>query len=121
MDSVLINLKILDLLFLIENQTDTSYSEYNLQSIGSIVDENGFEFELESKWFCSGEDRETQSNISWFQMQFARVCNEIYILSKHSKVFSTDNDEFLPCKELLDNLYIEKEIYKSKIISLSAS
>jgi|TARA_R100000027_G_scaffold3683_1_gene3312 hypothetical protein len=118
MASTNINLRLEDLIFLIENQTDTNYSNQSIDSIVPIVNEHGMEYELESKWICSGEDMGTQQSLAWFQLRFVDFCNQIYIFTENFKNISFDDPLYLEYTEILNNLMIEKEVCKSKIISL---
>jgi hypothetical protein len=120
MDFLNFNLKITDLLFLMQNQTDTSYSEYDSESIGPTIDEHGFDYQIESKWFCQDVDRSIKLGLVWNKLEFVRVCNEIYILESNYEDITIEDDMYLTYKNLLDDCNIEKEIYKNNIISLTS-
>ena len=120
MEFLYFNLKITDLLFLMQHQTDDSYSEYDSQSIGPTIDEHGFDYQIESKWFCQGTDRSTKLSLVWNQLEFVRVCNEIYSLESSYEGITAEDDMYLSYKTLLNDRNIEKEIYKNNIISLTS-
>ena len=120
MEFLYFNLKIADLLFLMQHQTDNSYSEYDSQSIGPTIDEHGFDYQIESKWFCRDVDRSIKLGLVWNQLEFVRVCNEIYILESNHEGITTEDDMYLMYKTLLDDHIIEKEVYKNNIISLTS-
>lgn len=120
MEFLYFNLKITDLLFLMQHQTDDSYSEYDSQSIGPTIDEHGFDYQIESKWFCQGTDRSTKLSLVWNQLEFVRVCNEIYSLESSYEGITTGDDMYLSYKTLLNDRNVEKEIYRNNIISLTS-
>lgn len=120
MEFLYFNLKIVDLLFLMQNQTDTSYSEFDSQSIGPTIDEHGLNYQIESKWFCQDTDRSTKFGLVWNKLEFVRVCNEIYILESNYEGTKIEGDMYLTYKSLLDERNIEKEVYRNNIISLKS-
>tara|TARA_B100000035_G_scaffold305718_1_gene306890 strand:- start:50 stop:412 length:363 start_codon:yes stop_codon:yes gene_type:complete len=120
MDFLNFNLKITDLLFLIRHQTENSYSEYDSQSIGPKVDEHGFDYQIESKWFCQDTDRSIKLGLVWNQLEFVRVCNEIYALESSYQDITIEDDMYITYNTLLNDHNIEKEVYRNNIISLTS-